>query len=157
AVAGLVDAAGAPGFACLGRRLGVANAVPIVLSRDEKAWPSLALLAAAPGAARITFDFDVRRATAQLADGRDRHAALSYVEVATVPQTGCPVAAAGSVRGYVLLEVPAAEKLRNASRRFPIDAVLERRIPRGTFQNKTVLVGLEIPEDSFRVARGLGV
>jgi CHASE2 domain-containing sensor protein len=61
-----------------------------------------------------------------------------------------------TLRGYVLVEIPAMDALRRTGRRFDLDAVVNGRVPAGTFTRKTVIVGVELPEESFRVARGLG-
>jgi CHASE2 domain-containing sensor protein len=156
AVPGLAAAATSVGFACVGKRLGVANAVPIVARRDRRLWPALALATAAPGAAIDAFDADALRLAVRREGGPPAWFPLSYVETARMPQTGCTLVAQGTERGYVLIEVPAAEAMRGAGRRFTLDAVLAGRLPRGTFERKTVMVGVETDDESFRVARGLG-
>lgn len=156
AVPALAAAAASMGFACVGKRLGVANAVPIVARREKRLWPALALAAAAPGASIDAFDPDALRLAVRREGAPPASLPLSYVETARVPQTGCPLVVEGTERGYVLIEVPAAEALRGAVRRFTFDAVLSGRVPRGTFERKVVIVGVETDHDSFRVARGLG-
>ncbi|MGH8623522.1 MAG: hypothetical protein ACRET3_15420, partial [Burkholderiales bacterium] len=143
-------------FACVGKRLGVANAVPVVARHEKRLFPALALAAAAPGTAIDAFDPDALRVPVRREGAPPARLPLSYVETARVPQTGCPLVAQGTERGYVLIEVPAAEALRGAGRRFTLDAVLAGRVPRGTFERRTVIVGVETDHESFRVARGLG-
>jgi CHASE2 domain-containing sensor protein len=155
-VPALIAAASSAGFACVGKRLGVANSVPIAARDGQDLWPALALLAAAPGASIVDLDPEAPHVAVQAQGGRSRTLSLSYVETSRVPQTGCPLVGKGTVRGYALVEVPAADALRHAGRRFTLDAVLREDLPGETFRNKTVVVGVETDRDSFRVARGLG-
>lgn len=149
-------AAASVGFACAGRRLGIANAVPIVARREQRFWPALALAAAVPGASITYFNPDKPSIEVQHADARQTTLPLSYVEKARVTQTGCPLVAEGTQRGYVLIQIPAEDALRSPGRRFTHEAVLAGDVTRGTFKRKTVVVGVATDEDKFEVARGLG-
>jgi CHASE2 domain-containing sensor protein len=143
------------GLTCIGKRLGIANAVPVAVRGDTGTLPGLALFAAAPGSVP-EFRAQDKIVIVPVDGPEPRRVALSYVESAVAAQTGCPAVARGAVRGYVLIEVPAANAWSAAGRRFTLDEVLKRRVPRGTFSGKTVLVGVETDEDLFSVARGLG-
>ncbi|RPI45830.1 MAG: toll/interleukin-1 receptor domain-containing protein [Betaproteobacteria bacterium] len=158
AVPELDAAASAAGLACAGRRLGYALSIPIAygLHREGDEWraqphPSLAMLGALGTSRIIAVDPEARALEVDVA-GKSARYRFSILGAPVAGAQACAAIKPGTRTAEMLLRLGPAARMRE--RRVAFEDVLAGRVPQERLAGKTVIVGFETVEETFRIAHG---
>jgi CHASE2 domain/TIR domain len=145
----LTQAGATLGVVCVGKLQEEALAT-LALVREERAYPSLALLAAY-GSVQVNAVSSTAHEVA-LRDGRGHGLSVPFSLLQHFNETDrdCPARSKGSEMARLIIPVSHRERWREATRRQRLDDVLAGNTSAAVFSGKTVLIGAEHPRDLVR-------
>ena len=157
---GFAAAATRVGLACVGRKLGYASTVPLAFGIRETAQglsvdplPTLALLGAVDAVRVDAVNASARTLNVSVNDGRSVPVEFSLLTQETPGRQGCGAILPGTRTAELMVRTSPLDLLR--ARRVDFDDVLAGRVAPARMSGKTVFVGYETAEETFRVAHGL--
>ena len=162
----LAESVGGLGLVCVGRRLGYTMMMPIAMnyreaeSRNEpdriSSLPGIALLGAAGRVSVDSLNPESNSLTLAAGDGRKLQYPISLLERIHATPKGCKAMNPDTQSALILLRLSPLAALRAYDRRIDMNAVLAGQFDGNIIRGRTVIVGLEAPEEEFTVAYGLG-
>jgi CHASE2 domain-containing sensor protein len=138
------------GLTCVGAKLERAVLGTVALRRGDRVYGSLPLEAAFTP---VVIDRPPPEADVlpiRLASGAGQWIRFSLRERIEQADLDCPARAPGTEVARLLMRLSHRERLRESSRRFDMNAVLDGTVDRRVFSGKRVLVGAEHPLDAFQ-------
>jgi len=166
AVKDLAKSAGGLGLVCVGRRLGYTMMMPIAINYREaepanesnriSSLPGLALLGAAGQVSVDSLSPESMSLTLVAGDGGRFEYPISLLDTIRATPKGCKALSPDTQAALILLRLSPLAALRGNVRRIEMSAVLTGQLDEDKIRGRTVIVGLEAPEEAFTVAYGFG-
>ncbi|MCB1751638.1 MAG: CHASE2 domain-containing protein [Gammaproteobacteria bacterium] len=162
----LAESAAGLGLVCVGRRLGYALMMPIAMNYRKSdsahaqesigSLPGIALLGAAGQVSVDALDPASMALTLTAKDGGKLRYPISMLDPVRQVQKGCKALRQDTHTALILLRLSPLTALRGKQSHLEMDAVLAGRFDAEKIRGRTVIVGVEAPEEEFTVAYGLG-
>jgi CHASE2 domain-containing sensor protein len=148
------------GLACAGRRLGYAVSVPLAFDvrKTAEGWtayplPSLALLGAMGDVRIAAIDGSARTLSLSVEGGSSTQTGFTLLGAELSGKQACSALSPGTRTAELMIRASPLETLR--ARRLSFDDVVAGRFTSSRLAGKTVVIGFETAEETFRIAHGL--